>query len=74
MHHFLSKPDWLEELNEDLAKRNVRTRIEWNDFVLVENDWASGRNPEDVADTIAAGEHSHVHLAVTDIETASTNG
>ena len=74
MHHFLSKPDWLEELNEDLAKRNVRSRIEWTDFVLVENDWASGRAPEDVADDIAAGNHRHVHLQALDIEPATSNG
>lgn len=47
MHHFLSKPDWLAELNEDLAKRNVRTALVFDrDFVLVELDWLNGRNPE----------------------------
>ena len=71
MHHFLSKPDWLEELNEDLGKRNVQLSIEWTDFVLVENDWASGRNPEDVADTIAAGQHKLVRLGPADTNTVN---
>lgn len=63
MHHYLSKPDWLTELNEDLAKRNVRTALDFDrDFVLVELDWLNGRAPEDVADTIAAGEHKLVRL------------
>ncbi len=73
MHHFLSQPDWLEELNEDLAKRGVRQAIPFSDFVLVKADWASGREPEDVADTIAAGDHQYVHLAVSDIETSAKN-
>lgn len=71
MHHFLSKPDWLEELNEDLGKRNVQLSIEWTDFVLVENDWASGRNPEDVADTIAADQHKLVRLGPADTNTVN---
>lgn len=74
MHHFLSKPDWLADLNEDLAKRGVKQAIPFSDFVRVEADWASGREPEDVADTIAAGEHRYVHLVAADIETTATNG
>lgn len=60
MHHFLSKPDWLEELNDDVKKRGSSRTITWDEFVLVENDWASGRAPEDVADDIVAGNHKHV--------------
>lgn len=72
MHHFLSKPDWLAELNEDLAKRNVRTALVFDrDFVLVELDWLNGRNPDDVADTIAAGEHKLVRLGVADTNPAN---
>lgn len=74
MHHWMSKPDWLDELNEDLAKRNVRIKLDFDDFVLVENDWVLGREPEDVADTIANGEHSNVHLSAADIEKTVING
>ena len=74
MHHFLSRPDWLEDLNLDLAKLGVKREIPFADFVLVENDWLSGREPEDVAAKIAAGDHGHVHLHATDIETSTGNG
>ena len=54
------RTDWLAELNDDLAKRGVTKSIPFEDFVLVENDWATGRYPEDVADDIVAGKHRHV--------------
>jgi hypothetical protein len=72
MHHFLSKPDWLEDLNTDLAKRNVRIALDFDrDFVLVANDWASGFEPEDVADAIAAGTHKHIPLRPADTSAAN---
>jgi hypothetical protein len=61
MHHHLSRPDWLEDLNTELAKRGLRNVLGFDrDFVLVEEDWANGRYPEDVAGTIADGKHGHV--------------
>lgn len=75
MHHFLSKPDWLDDVNEYLGKRGTSLKLDFDKhFVLVENDWLSGREPEDVAATIEAGEHRHVHLSASDIETSSTHG
>lgn len=58
MHHFLSKPDWLDDLKADLLKRGcpalVASRITME---FVEEDWLRGREPEDVADDIVAGTH-----------------
>ncbi len=58
MHHYLSKPDWLEELQLDLLKRGctalVASRITME---YVEEDWLRGRETEDVADDIVAGKH-----------------
>lgn len=59
MHHFLSKPDWLEEVNEYLGKRGWQRNIPLSDFVLVENDWLSGYEPEDVAAAIAKNRHKN---------------
>lgn len=56
----MPKPDWLEQLNEDLRKKGFAQDIPWADFVKVENDWATGRETEDVAEDIAAGTHKHV--------------
>lgn len=61
MHHHLSRPDWLEDLNTELAKRGQRNILDFDrDFVLVEEDWANGRDPEDVANAIAAGTHARL--------------
>lgn len=61
MHHFLNKPDWLAEINEYLPKHNCRLVLDFDQhFVFVENDWLNGREPEDVAEAIATGTHTHL--------------
>ena len=61
MHHFLSRPDWLTDLNTDLAKRGSTIVLDFDrDWVKVEGEWASGFEPEDVADAIVSGSHKHV--------------
>lgn len=70
MHHHLSKPDWLDELNAELSKRDQRRTLDFDrDFVLVEEDWANGREPEDVAEAIAAGTHARIDSKPTHAET-----
>ncbi len=66
MHHWMSKPDWLEELNSDLHKLSAgkQPSIPFEDFVLVEEDWALGRQPEDVARTIWEGTHRRIHITI----------
>lgn len=60
MHHYLSKPDYLQEINEAMTTIGpVRRWLTFDqDFVLVEEDWANGVAPEDVARRIAEGTHS----------------
>lgn len=59
MHHYLSKPDYLEEVNQELHKRGqVRRFFTFDDhFVLMEEDWSNGVAPEDVARRIHEGVH-----------------
>lgn len=61
MHHFLSKPDWFADVNEALGKLGFPLILDFDQhFVLVENDWLSGYEPEDVAEKIAHGQHQRV--------------
>lgn len=59
MHHFLSRPDYLQEVNESMTTTApVRRYLDFNiDFVLIEEDWANGVSPEDVARRIYEGTH-----------------
>lgn len=60
MRHTLSRLDWFTELNESLQTRHRMNALDFDEhIVLVENDWASGYEPEDVADKIATGEHRY---------------
>lgn len=70
MHHYLSKVDWLAELNDHLGKLGCRLQMMFDrDMVLVEEDWANGRNPEDVAEAIANGTHARIEIKPTHAET-----
>lgn len=61
MHHWMSKPDWLDELNDELRKRGSATVLDFDQhFVLVEEDWACGRDTEDVARRIAEDQHERI--------------
>lgn len=72
MHHFLSRPDWLTDLNEELAKRSSNIVLDFDrDFVKVENEWACGFEPEDVADAIVAGTHKHVNAVAAHVNAAT---
>jgi hypothetical protein len=58
MHHYLSKPDYLAEVNEYLAKASTSTRLDFDShMVLIEEEWANGCEPEDVARRILEGGH-----------------
>ena len=58
MRHFLPRAEWLEELNDTLSRRNSSTVLDFDaHFVLVEEQWALGAEPEDVAEAIANGTH-----------------
>lgn len=59
MHHYLSKLDYLEEVQDELAERGaLRRDLNFDtDFVLIEEDWANGVSPEDVARRIYEGAH-----------------
>lgn len=61
MHHPLSKPDYLQEVNEAMIIIGpVRRYLSFDkDFVLIESDWANGTSPEDVARRIAEGTHDY---------------
>jgi hypothetical protein len=60
MRHTLSRFHWFVDMNETLKKRGYAHVLDFDEhFVLVENDWASGYEPEDVAEKIATGEHQH---------------
>ena len=60
MHHFLSRPDWLTDVNDAIAKHGRKIALDFDEhWVLVENDWASGYEPEDVGEKIAKGEHRY---------------
>jgi hypothetical protein len=58
MRHELSKTDYLAELNKELAKRSTMVLDFDTHMVLVEEDWACGREPEDVALRISEGSHT----------------
>lgn len=60
MRHPLSKTDYLAELNSELAKRSTLVLDFDTHMVLVEEDWACGRAPEEVAQRIAEGSHLRV--------------
>ncbi|MBL8002364.1 MAG: hypothetical protein JNL05_10420 [Flavobacteriales bacterium] len=63
MHHYLSTPDWLEELKEDLVKRGCTALVtERITMEHVKEDWLRGRETEDVADDIVAGKHPRFQL------------
>lgn len=65
-----SKPEWLDDLNTQMQKRGLRNLLTFDrDFVLVEEGWSNGREPEDVADAIAAGTHRHVEPKPIHVET-----
>ena len=58
MHHPLSRPDWLQELNDALPTRNLRGHLHFDeDFVRVEADYLNGFEPGDVARRIHEGTH-----------------
>jgi hypothetical protein len=60
MRHELPKTDYLAELNKELAKRSTMVLDFDTHMVLVEEDWACGRAPEDVAMRIVEANHPRV--------------
>jgi hypothetical protein len=63
MHHKLPRTEWMDELVKELAKKGLNMPLQFTDhFVLVEQDWALGYEPEDVATKIMAGEHRYIQV------------
>lgn len=57
MRHELSKREYLTELNNELGKLGGKPLDFDAHIVLVEEDWACGREPEDVARRLVEGAH-----------------
>lgn len=74
MHHALIKTEWLDQLCTELQKRNLNIHLDFDKhMVLVENDWAMGYEPEDVADRIMAGQHRYIKVSREASNTTATN-
>lgn len=54
MHHYLSKEDWLSDVNERLRIRRDGD-IPFRLFHLVQLNWEAGQRPEDVAEALNRG-------------------
>lgn len=74
MHHTLFKAEWLDQLNQELNKRGLKMELQFDQhMVLVENDWAMGYEPEDVAARIMAGEHRYIQVKRETINTTESH-
>lgn len=61
MHNPLTRPQWLQELNDELGRLGVRMSFMFDrDFVLVEEDYLNGEHTDDVARRIAEDTHPRI--------------
>ena len=67
MHHYLSKPDWLDEVNALVP--NVELDFDQH-FVFLEHDWNEGAGPGAVAALITTGTHPRLVLRAAEPNTA----